>query len=270
MSLLLKDAPPEVLLDIVPEVDAFGEVESLNDVLKGMDGRLVSCESCREGEKCAKSPRHPGELPLYENGLLFWGLCFKGSEFAFRAKLQKAGIGQRFIRCTLDSFKPATKTQKATLKQIRQYVENLPGTDKGLIFTGHVGTGKTHLTAAIIREATAKGIRAEFVQVPSVLASIRAAIGKGDEDAKNIIQRYGSVALLVLDDLGSERVTDWVREQLFLLINTRYEAMLPTVVTTNDTLEELEDHIGQRIVSRIMQMCDGIALDGADYRKKAA
>jgi DNA replication protein DnaC len=77
------------------------------------------------------------------------------------------------------------------------------------------------------------------------------------------------VPLLVLDDLGSERVTDWVREQIFLIINSRYEEMLPTVVTTNDTLEELEKHVGQRIISRLMETCQGLILDGEDFRKEA-
>ena len=72
--------------------------------------------------------------------------------------------------------------------------------------------------------------------------------------------------MLALDDLGSEQVTDWVREQLFLVINSRYEQMLPTIITTNDSLESLEEHVGQRITSRIAGMCQGVVLDGPDYR----
>lgn len=198
-----------------------------------------------------------------------WRRCDKWPVYALRSALAAAGVGARFLSCSLDSFRPQTKTQEKLVQRMRRYVASLP-TDRGLFIAGPVGTGKTHLAVGILRAAMdLRGIRGRFAMVPAVLAQIRAAIGRGDEEAAHLLESYQRTQLLILDDLGAERVTDWVREQLFLLVDARYQAMLPTIVTTNDTLEALEDHVGQRIVSRIMEMCDGIALDGPDYRKQA-
>ena len=136
------------------------------------------------------------------------------------------------------------------------------------IFSGPVGTGKTHLAAAIIREGLKKSDtwNYRFVEVPALLSEIRAGFNTRSSDSP--LKMIEEADLLILDDLGAEKVTDWVREQLYLVINQRYSEMKPTVITTNDSLEELEANVSQRTVSRIMDMCDGVLLTGEDYRKK--
>lgn len=256
LARILEKAMPEAL------------VEWDKETLRSMEERLEECERCSEGGACDwPGALEKGAFPACEDGRLVWRRCEKWPAYAIRSALAAAGVGPRFLGCSLDNFEPQTKAQEKLLDRVRRYVESLP-TDRGLLIAGPVGTGKTHLAVGILRAARElRGIRGRFAMVPAVLAQIRAAIGRGDEEAAYILESYQETPLLVLDDIGAERVTDWVREQLFLLVDARYQAMLPTVVTTNDTLETLEEHVGQRIVSRIMQMCDGIALDGPDYRK---
>lgn len=236
-----------------------------------MEDRLAECARCKEGGACDLPPGPDdftrGMFPVCEDEELVMRWCDKWPAHVTRKALAEAGVGARFLRCTLDNYEPRTDAQKAACERVRAYVDSLP-TDRGLFIAGPVGTGKTHLAVGLLRAARElRSIGGRFAMVPAVFAQIRAAIGRGDEGAASLLEDYKQAPLLVLDDLGSERVTDWVREQLFILVDARYQAMLPTVVTTNDTLEDLEEYVGQRIVSRIMEMCDGIALDGPDYRK---
>lgn len=255
------------LAEAVPEA----VVDWPDEMLRCMDDRLEECEYCSEGGACdVPGALERGAFPSCGDGRLVWCRCEKWPEYAVRRALAGAGVGARFLGCTLENFQPYTDAQKKALARLRRYIESLP-TDRGLFIAGPVGTGKTHLAVGVLRAARElRGIGGRFAMVPAVLAQIRAAIGRGDEEAACVLETYQQAPLLVLDDIGAERVTDWVREQLFLIIDARYQAMLPTLVTTNDSLETLEEHVGQRIVSRIMGMCDGIVLDGPDYRKEGA
>jgi DNA replication protein DnaC len=76
--------------------------------------------------------------------------------------------------------------------------------------------------------------------------------------------------LLVMDDLGSEKVTSWVQERLFVIVNHRYQEERPTIFTSNIAPKDLPTQLGERTASRIMSMCEWIALDGEDYRKTEA
>jgi DNA replication protein DnaC len=116
-----------------------------------------------------------------------------------------------------------------------------------LIFTGAYGVGKTHLAAAIANERVRLGHPALLIVVPDLLDYLRAAFNP--QSSKSLDRRFEEVRrspLLVLDDLGTESATSWAKEKLFQLINYRYVARLPTVVTTVMAFRELDPKIAIR------------------------
>lgn len=139
---------------------------------------------------------------------------------------------------------------------------------RGLFMHGNKGTGKTKLAAIIANERLRQGKPVLFESVPDLMGDIRATFQKGGTD--EIIQSVKDVEFLVLDDLGAERMTEWIGEQLFSIVNHRYNERLLTVVTSNYSPKEIayrmDDMQGERIMSRILGMCEVVSLGGGDYR----
>lgn len=158
-------------------------------------------------------------------------------------------------------------------------------TGESLVLAGSVGAGKTHLAAALLIRAIQCGKRGIYKSVPSLMNRLRSFGPKGDY--QDVLDAAIGCDVLVLDDLGAERCTDWVGEQLYMLIDERYAANRHTVVTTNfPTPEDLIIHLdsdyrrhelyaatnyaGQRIVSRLCEMGAWITLSGMDRRIRRA
>jgi DNA replication protein DnaC len=164
---------------------------------------------------------------------------------------------------------------------VRAFTENLDASlaaGRGLWLMGNTGTGKTTLAMLAAKEALAAGRTAAVYFTPKLLTQIRQTYQATDsEDAYDaFFKRLTSVDLLYLDDLGSERHTDWVVEQLYALVNERYENQRSVLVTSNarsdvaSGLRELEEQIGPRTVSRLVEMCgDPLPLFGGDRRVEA-
>lgn len=155
--------------------------------------------------------------------------------------------------------------------------ENLAA-GRGLWLMGNTGTGKTTLAMLIAKQALAEGKTVAVYFTPKLLTQIRQTYQATDsEDAYDaFFKRLTSVDLLYIDDLGSERHTDWVVEQLYALVNERYENQRSMLVTSNAAtdvaagLSELEDQIGPRTVSRLVEICgDPLPLFGIDQRVEA-
>lgn len=173
-----------------------------------------------------------------------------------------ANLGERFKYRTFDNFE-REKQQEAYDKAIA-YVSNFKAyTGKGLLFLGTVGTGKTHLAAAITHYMAEHGVGVKFGNIVDIFESARNAYST-DEDIIKDIKKY---PLLVIDDLGKERSTEWTKEKLYEIVNYRYERCLPMVFTTNLTSDELEERLGDATMSRIREMCTPIKMVGKDMRK---
>lgn len=164
---------------------------------------------------------------------------------------------------------------------VRAFVENLDenlGGGRGLWLMGNTGTGKTTLAMLIAKEALAVGKTVAVYFTPKLLTQIRQTYQATEsEDAYDaFFKRLTSVDLLYIDDLGSERHTDWVVEQLYALVNERYENQRSMLVTSNASsdigsgLHQLEEQIGPRTVSRLVEICgDPLPLFGSDQRVEA-
>ncbi|OPX87756.1 MAG: DNA replication protein DnaC [Pelotomaculum sp. PtaB.Bin104] len=179
----------------------------------------------------------------------------------------------RFQQRTFENFKE-TPANKQALEIALDYAERFEHkflAGQGLIFTGTVGTGKTHLAAAITLHLLNQCRSVILGTVTSLLGRIRQTY---DDDAREterqVLDQLIDVSLLVIDDLGKEKPTPWVEQMLYEIINARYEANKPLVITTNTSLKDIEaryKNTGPAIVSRIIEMCQGVRMDGADWRK---
>lgn len=178
--------------------------------------------------------------------------------------LEQSNLGRRFKERTFENFKPVDFP--AAFKTAVDYATGFEkNTGQGLIFTGTPGTGKTHLAAAITNYIIAEfGIPVKFGSFISILDDVKKSFKTDDE----VIEKLLEVPLLVIDDLGKERQTEWSNSILYQVVNGRYENYLPVVITTNESMAALEANIGKATLSRLVEMCSGVRMDGKDFRKE--
>jgi DNA replication protein DnaC len=190
-------------------------------------------------------------------------------------RLKESGIPPQFGRAELDNFERNFDTQLQAWQKAVKFVEAFPVVDKGLLLYGMTGVGKTHLAVgilkAVIRE---KGARGYFFETSAFLKQVRNTYNNSvDSTEMAILEPALASELLVLDDLGFERMSEWVQETIGLVINARYNKQLPTIITSN--LVEVEDNtieksfifqLGMRTRSRLLEMCDWVEMRGPDIR----
>lgn len=166
---------------------------------------------------------------------------------------------------------PVTEIVDAVTREVRRYVRNLEDNlarGRGLWFFGDVGTGKTTLAMLVSKSALDAGHSVAIYSLPRLLAEIRTTF---DEDARrsytDLIDRLARVDLLHIDDVGAEKTSSWVLEQLYAIVNARYEEERSVIITTNLQREQLAEQINERTVSRLEEMCEVLPLWGADARQ---
>jgi len=156
----------------------------------------------------------------------------------------------------------------------KEYAESFGReTTSGLMLYGKAGSGKTHLACAITRNIIEqKQIQVRFTRIVDLLAEIRKTFDDNEqyrtENESELIHRYTSVPLLIIDDLGAEKTTDWVRQILYQIVDERWIEQKPIIVTSNLNLEELEARFEERIASRVAGMCRLVESRDYDYRIK--
>jgi DNA replication protein DnaC len=170
---------------------------------------------------------------------------------------------------------PVADMDPYVVQRVRQFVRRVEKNldeGRGLWFFGDVGTGKTSLAMIVSKAALEAGRSVAIYSVPRLLADIKETYeADADRSYAELFRRLCEVDLLHLDDLGAEKRTEWVLEQLYSIVNERWQNERSIVVTTNLVLDDLRDQIGFRTVSRIEGVCgEAIPIMGRDLRQVAA
>ena len=201
--------------------------------------------------------------------------CWRQS--AAQTLLTAARIPPRYRSCDLATF--VTYENPHLLRAVdraRRFIDSFPVVDKGLLLIGPPGIGKTHIAVAALRQVVLeKRARGLYYDTRSLLATIRSTYNPVTRTSEvDILRPVMEAELLVLDDLGAERLTDWVEETMNVIVNTRYNDRRPTIFTSNyedipdrEDLESLLVRVGFRMHSRLREMCEFLEYSGPDYRE---
>ncbi|HET8754977.1 MAG TPA: ATP-binding protein [Solirubrobacteraceae bacterium] len=188
-----------------------------------------------------------------------------------RAAAVAGRLPKRFQGVSFDR-EPVASMNRALTREVERYVRNIGenlDNGRGIWFVGGVGTGKTTLAMLISKAAMEADRTVAIYSLPRLLALLRETYKDDAEFSLNeLIDRLCSVDLLHIDDVGAEQSSPWVLEQLYTIVNTRYEDGKAVLLTTNLDRRELEEQIGHRTVSRIYEICGGEPLPmwGDDHR----
>jgi len=197
-------------------------------------------------------------------------------------RLADANIPKRYLHCTFTNFSAYNASLERALEQARRVSERFPAANdlreqgRGLLLDGQPGVGKTHLAVAVLKQVIqTSGARGLFYDTRDLLRVIRSTYDPSIRTTElEILRPVMTADLLVLDDLGAEKTSEWVEETLNLIVNTRYNERRLTIFTSNylDIPDDTDPNsllfrIGFRMRSRLHEMCEFIEMDGADYRE---
>jgi DNA replication protein DnaC len=247
--------------------------------------KLCSCFLCQQCDGEGRSFRQD------DKGMVFLGDC----DFCFPMRkrlrfLNEAGIPGKFFNSTLDIYQPIGLQNKKAFSRVKDFLEDFHNTPqntlRGLLLMGGPGLGKTHLMVSILKQLILEeGVDGKFVDFFQLLSDIRHGYSN-DQSEMSLIEPYLKSRVLVIDELAKGRNNEWEQTILDQFISSRYNASdKVTLFTTNYSdqgntpinpntritafqKQSLEEKIGDRIFSRLSQMCDFVKMEGEDYRTK--
>lgn len=184
--------------------------------------------------------------------------------------LSRTGLTDWLASATFGAFNPMDAQQAGYKRRVMEYCTELLGGGLGrrswLILHGNYGTGKTHLAAAVLHEATARGFNCRFRVWPQWIERLQATFG-GHGDSSAVVDELKSGQVVVLDDLDNQHPTEWTQEKLYTALNHRYNAGKPTILTFNHTPTEMAAYLGPAVTDRMLERAYAcIEFGGASYR----
>jgi DNA replication protein DnaC len=217
-----------------------------------------------------------GWKPVDEDGVRRVVRCNCKRAEAGQMRLASANIPRRYQHCTIENFTAYNESLKKAAAMAGRLAQEFPAVGRGLFFEGQPGVGKTHLAVAMLKQVIERtGARGIFYDTRDLLRLIRSTYDASTRTTElEILRPVMTADLLVLDDLGAEKTSEWVEETMNLIVNTRYNERRLTIFTSNykDIPDDTDPNallfrIGHRMRSRLHEMCDFEVLDGADYRE---
>jgi DNA replication protein DnaC len=188
--------------------------------------------------------------------------------------LERLNVPIRYAECHFHNYEAETSSQRRALKMASEFSLRYPAVDRGLVMMGAVGVGKTHLAVSILKSLSEKGVSCYFCDFGSLLKKIQDSYNPISQTSEvQLLASLFEAEVLVLDELGASKPSDWMRDTLSYIINTRYNDKKMTVFTTNfldkryHSEEVLSERIGVRMRSRLHEMCRTVTIAGEDYRK---
>jgi DNA replication protein DnaC len=224
-------------------------------------------------------------------------VCECGTEERAEKAMERARVPKRYEHCDFESFSTdigATQQQqslKAAKLQVEGFLRDYPAIEQGLLLAGPSGVGKTHLAVAALKELIHRGHAGLFCDYRELLKEIQASYNAASESTEmGILEPIRTAEILVLDDLGASKPSDWVRDIVSIVLNARYNEKRTTLITTNyvDSPQSegeatrlpngkfvaairddsLEQRIGSRMRSRLFEMCRTVELNAPDFRRE--
>ena len=180
--------------------------------------------------------------------------------------LKGMGVPSAYQSCSFKTFEAKTKEQCQALRLSKEWVTS---TTHGLFLCGRCGTGKTHLAIGALLAMRARCFTGQFVSALEVLLKCRNSFRSGD-GPEELLDGYSRTSVLLLDDLGAEKPTEFSREILSLIVDRAYREESNLIVTSNFDFEGLAKRIDDRTADRLVEICQAVKLSGASYRQKRA
>jgi DNA replication protein DnaC len=185
-----------------------------------------------------------------------------------RARSLSAVIPRRYRSVSFDA-PPVTEIEPRIVAAVKRFASRIDAqldAGRGLWFMGPPGTGKTTLAMLVSKAALDAGRSVAIYSLPRLLNEIRDTFTAGESHTR-LLRKLATVDLLHIDDVGAEKSNDWVLEELYSIVNSRYEDERSIVITTNILdREQLREQITPRTLSRLTEMCDELPLTGEDHR----
>lgn len=224
--------------------------------------------------------------------------CECGMEQRAEKVMERARIPKRYEHCDFESFSTdiGAPQQQQSLKhaklKVEAFLRDYPATEQGLLLMGPSGVGKTHLAVAALKELIPRGHGGLFCDYRELLKEIQASYNSASESTEmGILEPIRTAEVLILDDLGASKPSDWVRDIVSIVLNARYNEKRTTIVTTNYVdnpqsegestrlpngklvpavrEDSLEQRIGSRMRSRLYEMCRTVEVNAPDFRREA-